>query len=88
LSRGRQLFDRNCALCHGQSGQGDGPITRFWKADMRKPANLTEPRLREMSDGSIYVTVMKGYGAMPPLRENLDVREAWDVVNYVKTLGQ
>ena len=88
LQRGEQLFLRNCALCHGESGQGDGEITRFWKADMRKPANLTEARIQTSSDGSIYITISKGFGAMPPLNENLNVRERWDTVNYVKKLGK
>jgi mono/diheme cytochrome c family protein len=88
LDRGRHLFERNCTLCHGQKGQGDGPITEFWNAQMRKPANLTETRMKTMSDGTLYITVSNGYGTMPPLRENLDVRERWDVVNYVKTLSQ
>jgi mono/diheme cytochrome c family protein len=88
LQRGALLFQRNCALCHGANGQGDGSITQFWKADMRKPANLTEPRIQTGSDASIYVTISKGFGAMPPLNENLTVRERWDVVNYVKTFGK
>ena len=88
LQRGEQLYLRNCALCHGEGGQGDGEITRFWKSDMRKPANLTEPRIKTGSDASIYVTISKGFGTMPPLNENLTVRERWDVVNYVKSLGK
>ena len=88
LQRGALLFERNCALCHGENGEGNGPVTNYWKPDMRKPANLTEPRIQTGSDASIYVTIAKGFGTMPPLNENLTVRERWDVVNYVKTLGK
>jgi len=88
LERGRLLYDQNCALCHGEGGLGDGPITGFWMADMRPPANLTEARMATMSDSSLYITISQGYGAMPPLRENLTVRERWDVVNYVKGMSQ
>jgi mono/diheme cytochrome c family protein len=88
LERGRILFDRNCALCHGAGGLGNGPITEFWKAEMRRPANLTEPRMTTMSDSSLYITISQGFGTMPPLRENLNVRERWDVVNFVRTLSQ
>jgi mono/diheme cytochrome c family protein len=88
LDRGRELFNRNCTLCHGEAGQGNGPITQFWNAEMRKPANLTEERMKTMSDGTVYITISNGYGTMPPLRENLDVRERWDTVNFVKTLSQ
>jgi len=88
LERGQQLFKRNCVPCHGEGGLGDGPITRFWKADMKKPANLTEQRIRTASDSTIYLTISQGFGAMPPLGENVNVRERWDIVNYVKTLGK
>jgi len=88
LERGKQLFNRHCALCHGESGQGNGPITQQWQADAKKPANLTDPRVAQGSDGSIYLTISEGYGAMPALNENLNVRERWDVVNYVKSLSK
>lgn len=88
LERGQALFARNCALCHGERGLGDGSITQFWKPEMRKPANLTEARFATMSDGSLYLTISQGYGAMPPLSENLNVRERWDVVNYVRSLSK
>jgi S-disulfanyl-L-cysteine oxidoreductase SoxD len=88
LERGKQLFLRNCALCHGESGQGNGPVTQQWQADAKKPANLTDARMAQQSDGSLYLTISEGYGAMPALNENLNVRERWDVVNYVKSLSQ
>jgi len=88
LERGRLLFERNCALCHGDQGLGDGPITEFWKPDMKKPANLTDPRMAQQSDGSLYLTISQGFGAMPGLGENLDQRERWDIVNYVRGLSQ
>jgi mono/diheme cytochrome c family protein len=88
LERGRVLFERNCALCHGAQGLGDGPITEFWKPDMNKPANLTDPRMAQQSDGSLYLTISQGYGVMPALGENLDQRERWDVVNYVRSLSR
>lgn len=88
LQRGKTLYEIHCALCHGQAGKGDGAITQYWKADMRPPANLTEPRLVEQSDGAVYLTISQGFGAMPPLNENLDPRERWDVVNYVRSLSQ
>ena len=87
LHRGEILYDIHCALCHGETGLGDGPITASWKNDMRLPADLTEERMAEQSDGSLYLTISLGYGAMPSLRENLTQRERWDVVNYVRSLS-
>jgi mono/diheme cytochrome c family protein len=88
LVRGEQLYNRNCAVCHGPKGQGDGPVTQFWKADAKRPANLTEQRIGQQTDGALYVTMSQGFGTMPPLRENMTVRERWDVVNYVRNLSK
>jgi mono/diheme cytochrome c family protein len=86
LQRGKILFDLNCALCHGPQGKGDGPITRFWREDARRPANLTDPRIGQYPDGTLYGIVTRGLGGMPPHRENMTEREYWDVINYVRSL--
>lgn len=82
--RGKELFQINCALCHGPQGQGNGLVASFLK---NKPADLTGDAVQSLGDGAIFMTITNGVtGAMPPLNENLTVRERWDVVNYVRTL--
>jgi mono/diheme cytochrome c family protein len=86
LQRGETLFSFHCAVCHGPTGQGDGPVTRFWREEARRPANLTEARFREYPDATLYSVITQGLGVMPPLRENMTERQYWDVVNFVHTL--
>jgi mono/diheme cytochrome c family protein len=86
LQRGAILFSLNCAVCHGARGQGDGPITKFWREDARRPANLTDPSIGQLPAGTLYRIVTQGLGGMPPLRENMTEREYWDVINYVQSL--
>jgi mono/diheme cytochrome c family protein len=86
VQRGELLFSMHCALCHGEGGQGDGPITGFWREDARRPPNLTEVRVENLPDGAVYQFISQGIGAMPALRRNLDERGRWDVVNYVRSL--
>ena len=85
LARGKELFTINCQMCHGATGQGNGPIAPFLLNF--KPANLTSDVVQSKSDGSIFLTISNGLeGRMPALNENLTVPERWDVVNYVRTL--
>jgi mono/diheme cytochrome c family protein len=86
LQRGAILFSLNCAVCHGAEGKGDGSITRFWREDARRPANLTDARIGQYPDGTLYGIITRGFGGMPPLRENMNEREYWDVINYVRSL--
>ena len=85
IIRGKELFAIHCQMCHGQTGEGTGPIAAF--LINYKPANLTSPVVQSKSDGSIFLTITNGLeGRMPPLNENLTVSERWDVVNFVRTL--
>jgi mono/diheme cytochrome c family protein len=85
IVRGANLFEIHCQMCHGQTGEGTGPIAAF--LINYKPANLTSPVVQSKSDGSIFLTITNGLeGRMPPLNENLTVSERWDVVNFVRTL--
>jgi mono/diheme cytochrome c family protein len=85
IARGRQLFQTHCQMCHGESGQGNGQIAAFL-ANF-KPANLTSDVVQSKSDGALFLTITNGVaGRMPPLNENLLVRERWDIVNFIRTL--
>lgn len=86
LQRGAALYSMHCALCHGEAGQGDGPIVEFWRDDVNRPADLTEARILDQPDGLLYLTIGQGFGNMPALAESLTPRQRWDVVNYLRSL--
>lgn len=99
ISRGAQLYSINCAMCHGETGDGTGTVSAF--LIKKKPANLTSDLVQSKPDGSLFMTISNGIfnpsntlfpevefsGQMPPLNENLTVRERWDVVNFLRTLN-
>ena len=85
VARGAELYSLHCQMCHGTTGEGTGPIAAFLVNF--KPANLTSEVVQAKSDGSIFLAITYGIdGRMPPLNENLTVRERWDVVNYIRSL--
>jgi mono/diheme cytochrome c family protein len=86
VSSGSELYSINCVQCHGILGKGDGVIGA---ALVNPPADLTSARVVGLSDGAIFVTISAGVpGRMPNLNENLDVRQRWDVVNYIRAVIQ
>lgn len=85
VTRGSNLYEIHCQMCHGVTGEGNGPIAPFLVN--ARPANLTSSIVQSKSDGSIFLTITNGVeGKMPPLNENLTVPERWDLVNFIRTL--
>lgn len=84
IERGRILYDINCRLCHGYEGKGDGTVAPYFKTV--PPRDLTDSSVVGLSDGDIFLTITNGKPYMPALKENLDVANRWDVVNYVRKL--
>jgi mono/diheme cytochrome c family protein len=85
ITRGAELFSLHCQMCHGSNGEGNGSIAAFLVNF--KPANLTLDVVQNKSDGALFLTITNGVtDRMPALNENLDVRERWDVVNFIRTL--
>jgi mono/diheme cytochrome c family protein len=84
ISRGKTLFTINCIMCHGATGEGNGQLAAMIA---NKPANLTSIITQSKTDGALFMTITNGVdGRMPPMVENLTVRDRWDVINYIRTL--
>jgi cytochrome c553 len=84
VARGETLFAINCVMCHGPQGEGNGQIAALLA---NKPLNLTLNATQDKSDGTLFLTLTNGVeGKMPPMVENLSVRDRWDVINYIRTL--
>jgi mono/diheme cytochrome c family protein len=98
IARGAELFNINCTQCHGVDGKGNGTVAAFLVK--KKPADLTSGLIQSKSDGTLFLSITNGIfnpnntlfpdvkfsGQMPPMNENLTVRERWDVINYIRTL--
>ena len=83
VARGKTLFVRNCAGCHGAQGKGDG--YRILGPD---PANLTSPSTRKKSDADLLKTIHDGKPNMPAWKVLLSEKQSRDVLAYVRTLAK
>ncbi len=82
--QGKVLFNRNCAICHGEKGDGQGHLVQIDKM-APPPSYLIEPLLSK-PEGQRYHTLMYGKGMMGSFTTQLNHRERWLVLSYVKTL--
>jgi cytochrome c oxidase cbb3-type subunit 3 len=84
LTLGQEVFIERCAICHGRSGVGDGPMAR----GITNPpvGNLTDGDWRHGSEpGEILAVVRDGVPntQMQPFRNALEPRSLQAVTAYV-----
>lgn len=79
FDRGKKLYASMCAHCHGDKGDGEGPMVKSGAyAGVPNYANLTD-----LSDGQVFYSIYYGKGAMGAHAMMLDKDEIWTLVHYV-----
>ncbi len=82
---GKNIFLRNCMVCHGSTGKGDGPASAALRP---KPKDLTDPAVSSQSDGELFWKIRTGKAPMPTFRSTLGEKDIWRVVVFLKSLGK
>lgn len=95
LARGSELFARDCAACHGESGRGNGPAganlpgLAAMHPDMRRgPADLTDAaRMLGASDVLLQGKMLRGGmgTGMPEWGSLYTETDMWDVIGYIRS---
>lgn len=80
LKRGRALFEKHCAACHGDLGRGDGPAA----AALKPPPTDLSVMAPMHPDGDLAWKITHGRGAMPSWKGKISEAHIWDLVNYLK----
>lgn len=81
LERGEKLYGQACAVCHGDTGDGQGSIVKS-KAYSGVPTYDE----RDITVGSVYHVIMYGRGAMGSYAPQLNPVDRWRVAEYVMKL--
>lgn len=84
LERGETLFAKNCARCHGESGNGDGPNA----AQLSDVAVFTNQAfMAQLSAEDMAAAMSNGSGDMPAFGDKLSQDDIWAVTAYLRTLS-
>ncbi len=86
LAVGRARYETFCVPCHGAEAKGGvtGPVA----VKFIPPPDLTNADLQKArTDGYWHSYIMVGGAVMPSYGEALSSREAWEIVNYLRTLA-
>ncbi len=89
LAKGKTIYMKNCIVCHGQTGQGDGPKAAGLDP---APARLADPQLTgdgitDPYDNYQIISVGIANTAMQPWADVLSEKERWDVTFFVRTFS-
>ena len=83
IAAGQKIYSKTCAMCHGKGGDADGPAVIELNIH---PAKLSDPKLANESDGSLFWKITTGKKPMPAYGKRLSETDRWHLVNYIRTL--
>jgi len=83
ITRGRERYDINCAVCHGKAGMGNGVVGQYGVGSI---ANLQDERIRVMPDGQLFSTITNGKNTMGAYGPQIALDDRWAIVSYIRAL--
>ena len=83
LERGQSRYNIYCTPCHDRTGSGDGMVVQ---RGFKRPPSYHIDRLREAPSGHFFDVMTKGFGTMPSYSVQIDPRDRWAIVAYIRVL--
>ena len=82
----KSLFANLCAVCHGQTGAGDGPAAAALKL---RPASFTDTAFQAArTDDQLAAMIAGGKPPMPGFGQQLSPVQVKSLVVYLRQLGR
>jgi mono/diheme cytochrome c family protein len=83
--RGRALYARHCASCHGPTGRGDGEAGHDLDP---QPSNLHDPDIAAAPATKLFRQITRGRRPMPSFGRLLSEDDRWAVVAFIKSMEE
>lgn len=82
FAQGKVIYEKHCVNCHGQRGQGDGPVAKSFDP---RPTDLTTPNfIARHAPSDLYASITDGLRKMPGFKSTLSDEERWNVFYYTR----
>lgn len=85
IARGRLLFAKDCAVCHGAEGRGDGVAAAALPQRPEDLSSIAPPPI--FPDGVVAYRIINGVKMMPAFKSTLSENEIWDLLNFIRSLA-
>ena len=85
IKQGEQLYQSQCSMCHGATGDGHGDLAATLKMDV---PDFTDKYVQdERTDGEWFWIITHGHKRMPADGDRLSPEIRWHMVNYIRTFA-
>ena len=87
IRAGQTVYSRYCIHCHGKQFDGYGTVGQSFAPP---PGDLRGAKVQTMSAGTLFKEISFGIpgGRQPALATTVAEEDRWNVIAYVKSLGQ
>ncbi len=87
LAHAKKIYGYDCALCHGENGNGKGDAVADMKLKMK---DYTDPTALEgLTDGELFYIIRHGKGLMPAEEEaRAKPEDVWNMVVLVRSFSK
>jgi mono/diheme cytochrome c family protein len=86
MAHAKKIYGYDCAVCHGDSGNGKGELAAQLKLslkDWNSPAAL-----KNRTDGELFYIIRNGQGQMPAEGERAKPEDVWNMVEMVRSFSK
>ncbi|HXS11804.1 MAG TPA: c-type cytochrome [Acidobacteriaceae bacterium] len=84
LAHARKMYGYDCAMCHGETGNGKGELS----AGMNLKDYTDPAALHDFTDGQLFYIIQNGRGQMPAEAGRQNEQEIWNMVILVRSFAR
>jgi mono/diheme cytochrome c family protein len=85
VERGRKLYMTQCAMCHGERGDGKGEAVEEMGI---APPDFSKPKaLEKRTDGELFAILSQGSPVMPGQGTRMRDNQKWNLVNFLRSFS-
>jgi cbb3-type cytochrome c oxidase subunit II len=85
LDEGKAIFTRECLVCHGDAGRGNGPYGDLLQPG---PPDFGDGSYGDFTDADYFWRISEGvpWSAMPSWKVEYGEEDRWKLVHYIRTM--
>ena len=86
VAHAKKMYGYDCAMCHGENGNGKGDFAVQSKLAMK---DWTDPAvLKGKTDGELFYIISKGQGSMPAEGDRAKPEDMWNMVVMIRSFAK